>query len=68
MSALAEGAASINMSLDVQEVWRRSLNQTMQALQVETVALALIEADGGIVYRAAAGQNSGPVREGGFRP
>ncbi len=61
MSALAEGAASINMSLEVQEVWRRSLNQTMQALQVETVALALIEADGGIVYRAAAGQNSGHI-------
>jgi len=59
MSALAEGAAAINTSLEMQEVWRRILNQTMQALQVETVALALIEPGGDIVYRAAAGQNSG---------
>ena len=59
MSALAEGAAAINTSLEMQEVWRRILNQTMQALQVETVALALIEPGGDVVYRAAAGQNSG---------
>ncbi len=39
MSALAEGAAAINSSLEMQDVWRRILNQTMQALQVETVAL-----------------------------
>ena len=59
MSALAEGAAAINTSLEMQEVWRRILNQTMQALQVETVALALIDPGGDVVYRAAAGQNSG---------
>ncbi|RIK52547.1 MAG: hypothetical protein DCC59_09805, partial [Chloroflexi bacterium] len=41
MSALAEGAAAINSSLEMQDVLRRILNQTMQALQVETVALAL---------------------------
>jgi len=39
MSALAEGAAAMNASLEMQDVWRRILNQTMQALQVETVAL-----------------------------
>jgi PAS domain S-box-containing protein len=61
MSALAEGAAAINTSLEMQDVWRRILNQTMQALQVETVALALIESGGDIVYRAAAGQNSGSL-------
>ena len=46
MSALAEGAAAINTSLEMPDVWRRILNQTMQALQVETVALALIDPAG----------------------
>ena len=31
MSALAEGAAAINTSLELPDVWRRILNQTMQA-------------------------------------
>lgn len=62
MSALAEGAAAINTSLEIQDVWRRILNQTMQALQVETVALALIEpSNGDLVFRASAGQNSGNI-------
>ena len=61
MSALAEGAATINTSLEMPDVWRRILNQTMQALQVETVALALLEPGGDLVYRAAAGQNSGNI-------
>ena len=38
MSALADGAAAINASLDMPEVWRRVLNYAMQALQVETMA------------------------------
>ena len=61
MSALAEGAAAINTSLEMPEVWRRVLNQTMQALQVETVALALLDPEGGLIYQAAAGQNSGHI-------
>jgi PAS domain S-box-containing protein len=62
MSALAEGAAAINTSLDMQDVWQRVMNQTMQALQVETVALALIEpTSGDLVFRASAGQNSGNI-------
>ncbi|HVN15785.1 MAG TPA: GAF domain-containing protein [Anaerolineales bacterium] len=61
MSALAESAAAINTSLEMPDVWRRILNQTMQALQVETVALALMEPGGGMIYRAAAGQNSGNI-------
>jgi PAS domain S-box-containing protein len=62
MSALAEGAASINTSLELQDVWRRILNQTMQALQVETVALALIDpASDDLVFQAAAGHNSGNI-------
>ena len=61
MSALADGAAAINTSLEMPDVWRRILNQTMQALQVETVALGLLEADGELVFQAAAGQNSGNI-------
>jgi PAS domain S-box-containing protein len=62
MSALAEGAAAMNTSLEMQDVWRRVLNQTMQALQVETVALALIDQSSNeLVFHAAAGHNSGNI-------
>ncbi|MBI5964981.1 MAG: GAF domain-containing protein [Chloroflexi bacterium] len=62
MSALAEGAAAINTSLEMPDVWRRILNQTMQALQVETVALALIDnTSNDLVFQAAAGHNSGNI-------
>jgi len=62
MSALAEGAAAINTSLEIADVWRRVLNQTMQALQVETVALALIDnMSNDLVFQAAAGSNSGNI-------
>jgi len=62
MSALAEGAAAINTSLEMPDVWRRILNQTMQALQVETVALALIDSrSNDLVFHAAAGQSSGNI-------
>ena len=60
MSALAESAAVINISLEMPEVWQRILNQTMHALQVETVGLALIESgDDNLVFRASAGHNAG---------
>ncbi len=62
MSALAEAAAAINTSLEIADVWRRILNQTMQALQVETVALALIDQDSNdLIFQAAAGHNSGNI-------
>lgn len=62
MSALAECAAAINMSLDLEDVLQRILNQTMQALQVETVALALTDPTSGeLVFRAAAGHNAGNI-------
>jgi PAS domain S-box-containing protein len=62
MTALAEGAAAINSSLEMTDVWRRVLNQTMQALQVETVALALIDnVSNDLVFQAAAGNNSGTI-------
>ncbi len=62
MSALAEAAAAINTSLEITDVWRRILNQTMQALQVETVALALIDHESNdLIFQAAAGHNSGSI-------
>ena len=62
MTALAEGAAAINTSLEMADVWRRVLNQTMQALQVETVALALIDnVSNDLVFQAAAGHDSGDI-------
>jgi len=62
MTALAEGAAAINTSLEIPDVWRRVLNQTMQALQVETVALALVDNESNdLVFQAAAGHNSGNI-------
>ena len=62
MTALAEGAAAINASLRLDEVLRRILNQCMQALQVETVALALIDpSNGELVFRAATGYNAGNI-------
>jgi len=43
MTALAEGAAAMNASLRMDDVYQRVLIQAMQALQVETVALGMIE-------------------------
>jgi NtrC-family two-component system sensor histidine kinase KinB len=60
MTALAEGAAAMNASLRMDDVYQRVLIQTMQALQVETVALGMIEGDH-IVFRAAAGHNAGNI-------
>ncbi len=60
MTALAEGAAAMNSSLRMEDVYQRILIQTMQALQVETVALGMLEGEH-IVYRAATGQNAGNI-------
>jgi len=60
MTALAEGAAAMNASLREDEVHQRILIQTMQALQVETVALGMIEGEQ-IIFRAAAGNNAGNI-------
>lgn len=61
MTALAEGAAAMNASLRMDDVYQRLLIQTMQALQVETVALGMVEGEQ-IVFRAAAGKNDGAIR------
>lgn len=60
MTALAEGAAAMNASLRMEDVYQRILIQTMQALQVETVAVGMLEGEH-IVYKAAAGQNAGNI-------
>lgn len=62
MTALAEGAATINASLEIEDVFQRVLNQTIQALRVETVALALEEPDSGdFLFRAATGAQAGSI-------
>jgi len=59
MTSLAESAVNINTSLHMEQVFDSILNQTKQALQVETAALGLVEQPSGeIVFRAAAGENS----------
>ncbi len=60
MTALAEGASSMNVSLRMEDLYQRILIQSMQALQVETVALGMIEEEH-VVFRAAAGQNAGNI-------
>lgn len=60
MTALAEGAAAMNVSLRMEDVYQRILIQTIQALQVETVALGMIDGDY-LVFRAAAGHNAGNI-------
>ncbi|MBT3189518.1 MAG: GAF domain-containing protein [Anaerolineae bacterium] len=62
MTALADGAITINASLQMNDVFQRILNQTIQALQVETVALALKESPSGdFVFRAATGNQAGSI-------
>jgi PAS domain S-box-containing protein len=62
MTALAESAATINASLKLDDVLQRILNQAMQALQVETVGLALLDASREtLIFRAAAGHNAGNI-------
>jgi len=62
MSALAESAAIINTSLRLDDVLEHILNQTIQALQVETVALALFDpSNDELVFRAATGQNANNI-------
>jgi PAS domain S-box-containing protein len=60
MTALAEGAAAMNVSLRMDDVYQRILIQTIQALQVETVALGMIDGDA-LIFRAAAGHNAGNI-------
>jgi NtrC-family two-component system sensor histidine kinase KinB len=58
MTALAASAAAINASLRLEDVLQRILNETIQALQVETVTLALVEKNRDLTFHAATGENS----------
>jgi PAS domain S-box-containing protein len=60
MTALAEGASAMNASLRMDDVFQRILIQTVQALQVETAAIGMIDGDQ-LVYHAAAGHNAGNI-------
>ena len=60
MTALAEGAAAMNASLRMDDVHQRILIQMMQALQVETVALGMVEGES-LIFRAVAGYNAGLI-------
>ena len=57
MTALAASAAAINASLRLEDVLQRILNETIQALQVETVALGLAERNRDLIIHAATGEN-----------
>lgn len=61
MTALAASAGTINASLRLDEVLQRILNETIQALQVETVALALVDPTGKLVFHAAHGKNAAGI-------
>lgn len=62
MTALADGAVTINASLQLKDVYQRIMTQTMQALQVETVALAFREKNSNdFVFVTATGQQSGSI-------
>ncbi len=64
MTALADGAAAFSGSLDVREVWQRVVNQVIQALQVETAAIGLVDGpEQSIIFRAAGGQHAGNIIE-----
>jgi len=61
MSALAETAAVITASLNLEEVFLRILDQVMQALSVQAVCLALLDSsDEILIVRAARGWQRDP--------
>ncbi|MDH5505979.1 MAG: GAF domain-containing protein [Anaerolineae bacterium] len=62
MSALADSAAAINASLQIDEVLQTILDQTSRALQVEAVSLALIDPETNeLEFRAVAGEGSADI-------
>ncbi|HEY3313633.1 MAG TPA: GAF domain-containing protein [Anaerolineales bacterium] len=52
MTALAEGASRLNLSVRIDDLFENILTQTRQTLQVEITALALVD-DQELVFRAA---------------
>ena len=57
MTALAASAGAINASLHMEDVLQRILDETIQALEVETVTLALVEPNWDLIFHAATGEN-----------
>ena len=55
MTSLVASADAINASLRMEEVLQRILNETIKALEVETVTLALVETNWDLIFRAATG-------------
>ena len=59
MTALIDNAIAINSSLHLNEVLQRLLEHTKEALQVEVVALGMVDSTGNqIEIRAATGENA----------
>lgn len=64
MTALAESAAAITASLDLEDVLLRILNQVSQAMNVQAVALALIDSKTDeLVFRASIGWERSSQKE-----
>jgi NtrC-family two-component system sensor histidine kinase KinB len=61
MTALAASAAAISASLRMDDVLQRILNETIQALEVETVALALVEVNWDLIFHAATGEHKDAI-------
>jgi two-component system, NtrC family, sensor histidine kinase KinB len=62
MTGIAESAAAIAASLDVEEILQRILRQTSKALRTEVVSLALIDpAANELVYRASTASQEQPI-------
>jgi PAS domain S-box-containing protein len=62
MTAIADSAAAITASLNIDEVLQRILEQITAALDVEAVSLALINAENGeMLFRAATGDKAKAV-------
>jgi PAS domain S-box-containing protein len=66
MAALAESAAAVSASLDIEEVLYRILNQISSTLKVDAVSIGLIEKSSSeVVFQAVWGEN--PPRKIGQR-
>jgi two-component system, NtrC family, sensor histidine kinase KinB len=61
MTALAASAGAINGSIRMEDVLQRILNETIQALEVETVTLALVEPNWDLIFHAATGENTAGI-------
>lgn len=58
MTAMVKSSDTINASLHLDDVLERILKEASQAMQVETVALALLEPSGDLVFRDATSQDA----------